>query len=199
MPRRLDSPRPYGRFLVSCSFNLDGDSYHGDQEKSEKSSEKTGQKKEEESSIKKESRKEEGCKEEGCQEEGSQETREEKESSQKGCPETGQKEKGEARCKTGGTCNGSGGSGPVHSSDAWRKDCAESGSRLAVSDGLKALSGNRTNCGQPVLTHGLIRRRSVVNGTPGLATEGLRILSGHRTGKPGFSRIDARILIASQQ
>jgi len=155
--------------------------------KAKKAAKKPAKKKEEESSSKKESRKEEGSKEKGCQEEGSQETREEKESSQKGCPETGQEEKGEARCKIGGICDDLGSFGSVHRSDAWRKDCAESGSRLAVSDGLKALSGCRTNCGQPMLTHGLIRRRSVENGTPGLATEGLRSLSGDWLGKPGFS------------
>ena len=46
-----------------------------------------------------------------------------------------------------------------------------------------------------MLTHELIRRRSVENGTPGLATEGLRSLSGVRLGKPGFSGPPGRAML----
>ncbi len=49
-----------------------------------------------------------------------------------------------------------------------------------------------------MLTHELIRRRSVENGTPGLATEDLRSLSGDRLGKPGFSGVLSPYRVALQ-
>jgi hypothetical protein len=160
-------------------LTLDGGS-HGKEKESQKSSEE----KEEEESSKKESEKEVG-KEIREEKSGQEEVRQEEGGETQ--EETGQESCGETGCANGGN----GGSSAFHGGNARGKNCPEPCSSLALSDGFKALSGLRMDCGRLEGSGlGLDRRHSGTTEqlTPACLPFDLSGLSGHRAVKPGLLR-----------
>lgn len=138
---------------------LDGGSYG-----KEKESQKSSEEKEEEESSKKESKKEVG-KETRKKESGQEEARQ-KEEGGKTQEEIGQESCGE----TGSGNGGVGGCNAFHRGNAGGENRPEPRSGLALSDGFKALSGLRMDCGRPesqALGLGLDRRHSDAAGQIG--------------------------------
>lgn len=175
----MNSPCLHGRVQSVVPLTLDGGS-HGKEKESQKSSEEKEEeessKKESEEEVDKEIREEESGQEEVCQEEGG---KTEKKVGQESCGETGNAN------------GGNGGSSAFHGGNARGKNCPESCSSLALSNGFKALSGLRMRCGRLEGSSLELNRRH--SGTTDKLTSAflpfdLSSLSGHRAVKPGLLR-----------